>query len=186
MTTRENLFLNTFQLPRKIADKIENTTLEIFEDKKRWWVCDCALGEEAERLGLPMNPYYACSLIREYKTQLHYWKKYDLGFFNRYIRQRGRIMRAHVTMHDPNPEKFGVPHNYHRDQEVPHIVALYYVNDTDGDTFFVDENDHSKIIHRETPKKGKCVVFEGLHAFHASSSPSKTIRSTLNINYEII
>tara|TARA_R100001509_G_C4783775_1_gene187353 strand:+ start:149 stop:685 length:537 start_codon:yes stop_codon:yes gene_type:complete len=178
--------LNTFQLPRIIADKIENTSIKIFEDRERWWVCDCAMGEKAEELGLPMNPYYACSLIREYKSQIDFWKQYDLGFFNKYIRQRGRMIRAHVTMHDPNPEKFGIPHNYHIDQEIPHIVALYYVNDADGDTFFVDEHDHSKIIHRETPKKGKCVVFEGLHAFHASSSPSKNIRMTLNINYEII
>lgn len=185
MTTRENLFLNTFQLPRRITDKIENTTLEIFEDKERWFLPDCAhpIGHPLQK---DLNPYYSCSLIREYKTQLHYWKQYDLGFFNRYIRQRGRMMRAHVTMHDPNPEKFGIPHNYHRDQEIPHIVALYYVNDADGDTFFVDEHDHSKVIHRETPKKGKCVVFEGLHAYHASSSPSEKLRMTLNINYEII
>ena len=83
-----------------------------------------------------------------------------------------------------NPKKFGTPHNFHIDQQYPHIVALYYINETDGDTIFCDEHDHSKIIHRETPKKGKCVIFEGLHAYHASSSPSNNIRMTLNINYD--
>ena len=187
MKTKENLFLNTFQFPRRIADRIEETSLEVFEDRERWWMCDCAHGEKAKEWGLPMNPYYSCTLISEYTTRIEFWKKFDLEFFNKYIRlHKNRMIRAHVTMHDPNPEKFGIPHNFHIDQQFPHIVALYYVNDADGDTIFVEEDDHSKIIHRETPKRGRCVVFEGLHAYHASSSPTKNIRMTLNINYEII
>ena len=111
--------------------------------------------------------------------------RYDLSFFSKYIRMsKHTIARAHVTMHYPNPKKFGTPHNFHIDQQYPHIVALYYINDADGDTIFCDEHDHSKIIHRETPKKGKCVIFEGLHAYHASSSPTTNIRMTLNINYD--
>ena len=60
-------------------------------------------------------------------------------------------------------------------------MILYYINDADGDTFFFDSD--GMIIHRETPERGKMVIFDG-SIFHASSSPSKNIRMTLNINYE--
>ena len=92
------------------------------------------------------------------------------------------MLRSHITFHFPKLEKFGQHHNVHIDNENPHDVVLYYINDADGDTFFFDND--GKIIHRETPKKGKCVIFEGLHAYHASSSPTKNIRMTLNINYD--
>ena len=64
--------------------------------------------------------------------------------------------------------------------EKPHTVVLYYVNDSDGDTFFFDEN--MNIEKRITPKKGKAVMFDG-SIFHASSMPSKKPRITLNLNY---
>tara|TARA_B000000557_G_scaffold242508_1_gene222797 strand:- start:169 stop:753 length:585 start_codon:yes stop_codon:yes gene_type:complete len=186
MTTRENLFLNTYQLPRRIQDKIEETTRDIIlGDRDRYFMPDCAYGESAKEMGLPMNPYWSCTIYRKGKKAIDIFKRYDLGFFNRYIRlDTHPIIRAHVTLHEPNPDRFGIPHNYHIDQRFPHIVALYYINDADGDTIFCDEHDHSKIIHRETPKRGKCVIFEGLHAYHASSSPTKNLRMTLNINYE--
>lgn len=187
MTNKENLFLNTFQFPRKVADRIENTSRDLLlKDRDRWFLPDCAhpIGHPLQK---DLNPYYSCTLINEHKSKIEFWKQFDLEFFNRYIRlQKNRMIRAHITLHDPNPEKFGIPHNYHIDQQFPHIVALYYVNDADGDTIFCDEHDHSKIIHRETPKRGKCVIFEGLHAYHASSSPTKNIRMTLNINYDHI
>ena len=41
--------------------------------------------------------------------------------------------------------------------------------------------DFLEIVHTETPEKGKLLVMDG-DVIHASSSPSKGIRSTLNIN----
>ena len=180
MTNKENLFLNTIQFPRKIADKIEHAAT----NGPWWYYPDCAhpIGHELQK---DTNPYFSCSLIQDRISKYDIVKNYDLSFFNRYIRMdRHTMARAHVTMYYPNPKKFGIPHNFHIDQQYPHIVALYYINDADGDTVFCDEHDHSKIIHRETPKRGKCVIFEGLHTYHASSSPTKNIRMTLNINYD--
>jgi len=180
VTNKENLFLNTIQFPRKIADKIEHAAT----NGPWWYLPDCAhaIGHE---LQTDRNPYFSCTIIKDRIPKLEYSQHYDLSFFSKYIRMEKHVIcRAHVTMHYPNPKKFGVPHNFHIDQQFPHIVALYYINDADGDTIFCDEHDHSKIIHRETPKRGKCVIFEGLHAYHASSSPTKNIRMTLNINYD--
>ena len=55
------------------------------------------------------------------------------------------------------------------------------MNDSDGDTFFFDGEE---VIHREPVERGKLIVFNGHNKFHASSSPSKKIRLTLNVNYE--
>lgn len=74
--------------------------------------------------------------------------------------------------------KYHTPHidNGFEDQ----ITALYYVNDSDGDTFFFD--DSGKVTKRVTPKKGTLVMWEG-KVFHAKSSPIKTTsRVVININ----
>ena len=182
MKNNESIFLNTIQFPSKIADKIEQAAT----NGPWWYLPDCAhpIGHE---LQTDTNPYFSCTLIGDRIPKTDRLKNYDLSFFSKYIRmQKHSIIRAHVTMHYPNPKKFGIPHNFHIDQQFPHIVALYYINDADGDTIFCDEYDLSKIIHKETPKRGKCVIFDGLHAYHASSSPTKNIRMTLNINYDHI
>jgi len=73
-------------------------------------------------------------------------------------------------------------HTPHHDRNGPHWTAIYYVNDSDGDTFFFDER--GKIIERVSPEKGKVIVFPG-ETFHAGSSPIKTaVRSVINMNAE--
>lgn len=74
--------------------------------------------------------------------------------------------------------KYHTPHidNGFEDQ----VTAIYYVNDSDGDTFFFD--DSNKIVKRITPKKGTLVMWKG-KVFHAKSSPVKSLsRAVININ----
>lgn len=74
--------------------------------------------------------------------------------------------------------KYHTPHidNGFNDQ----VTAIYYVNDSDGDTFFFD--DSGKVTKRVTPKKGTLVMWKG-KVFHAKSSPVKSLsRVVININ----
>jgi hypothetical protein len=80
-------------------------------------------------------------------------------------------------------------HPPHIDMTIPHLVLLYYVNDSDGDTIMFNEKHYSEIIPTLTvdkaisPKAGSAIVFDGL-TYHASSSPRNTEeRIVLNINF---
>lgn len=68
----------------------------------------------------------------------------------------------------------------HTDLNYPHWVLLYYINDTDGDTIFFNEN--NKEIKRVSPKKGRCVFFNG-NVKHAGNYPTQNERIGININF---
>jgi hypothetical protein len=76
----------------------------------------------------------------------------------------------------------------HCDQQVDHKVLLYYIDDSDGDTFIFNEKvgetfDKFTIKQRVTPKRGSAVLFDGTH-YHASSNPLKSFkRYTINFNF---
>jgi hypothetical protein len=96
-----------------------------------------------------------------------------------------QLIRAKSFMHLPlvKPKEY-LHDNLHIDSDTPHIVCLYYVNDTDGDTFIYDID---KKLRRISPKKNRAVVFDG-SLYHASSLPTKNKRIIININvaYDIV
>lgn len=78
----------------------------------------------------------------------------------------------------------------HVDREVSHMVVLYYVCDSDGDTVFYNKTFRDispKDVKREdleiyktvTPKKGRAVVFDGSR-YHASTRPTGGSRIVIN------
>jgi hypothetical protein len=80
-------------------------------------------------------------------------------------------------------------HSPHIDTDIPHLVFLYYVNNSDGDTFFFDkfyskglEIEEDKLLVKEkmSPKQGRGILFNG-HQYHASSSPNQSdLRCVIN------
>ena len=104
------------------------------------------------------------------------------------------MTRIRLGMHIPD-SSWTSHHGPHKDQFMPHTVVLFYVTDTDGDTYFFEDGDDNdplgysynsemeyKIIDRVTPKKNMMVVFDGLTT-HASSYPTKGQRITINYNF---
>lgn len=76
-------------------------------------------------------------------------------------------------------EKAPFTQPFHTDDDHPHYVILYYVNDSDGDTLLrLPDGEEVRI----TPKKGRAVTFYG-SLKHAPMSPVTTrYRCVININ----
>ena len=71
-------------------------------------------------------------------------------------------------------------HEPHIDMKENHKVILFYLNDSDGDTYFYDK-DHN-VIDSVTPKANRAVLFDG-SILHSSSKPVEFARRiVLNIN----
>ena len=74
-------------------------------------------------------------------------------------------------------------HPRHVDFNEPHIVALYYPHDTDGDTVFYEAKEGGNEIFRVSPKKGSIVFFDG-SIYHASSNPIEyNFRMAISFNF---
>jgi hypothetical protein len=85
--------------------------------------------------------------------------------------------------------------NIHVNKTIPHLVMLYYVNDSDGDTILYDkvfedihivtyrpnECGNLNIKNRVSPKKGRILFFDG-RFYHSSSTPSKSTRCIVTID----
>ena len=77
------------------------------------------------------------------------------------------------------------------DRTEPHLVFLYYVNDSDGDTIIYNYKSKSpndipffedvKEQKRVKPKQGRVVIFDGLY-WHTAEQPTKDIRCIINFN----
>ena len=77
-----------------------------------------------------------------------------------------------------------VPHTdlkFENGNSIPHLVCLYYVNDSDGPTFFYDND--LNVIEKVNPSRGTAVIFDG-DTLHAGSNPILTpLRFAININF---
>lgn len=83
--------------------------------------------------------------------------------------------RSFLQVPQLNPREYN---NKHVDLLVPHVVVLYYVNDSDGDTHMFKG---VETIRTVTPKKNRVVIFDG-SIYHSSGSPSKHKRCVINFN----
>lgn len=72
----------------------------------------------------------------------------------------------------------------HIDRQTPHMSALYYPHDYDGDTVFYTDKTATAELIRVTPKKGRMVLFDGF-IYHASSNPN-TSNYRIAVNYNFV
>ena len=85
------------------------------------------------------------------------------------IKERGEPDLPHIDIMDKN-----------------HIVGLYYVVDSDGDTIIYNERKESKtytIRQKVTPKQGRIVIFDG-GLYHTAEQPLNNTRCIINYNIE--
>lgn len=103
------------------------------------------------------------------------------------IKQMIRIkMNLCVYAHTDNPNAHGMPHVDFTKIKEPLMSAIYYVNDSTGDTLIFDQRFGERapltVKTRVTPKKGRLVVFDG-GLLHAGNTP-RTNAPRININFD--
>jgi hypothetical protein len=107
------------------------------------------------------------------------------------------LLRIRLGLFPRNPDDVG-HHNPHVDFQQPHQTAVYYVNDSDGDTVVFNETSDDvnaeqapkyaadgkfTILGRVSPKKGRMMAFDGKH-YHASMHPRKAAsRVAITFNF---
>eukprot|EP01050_Picozoa_sp_SAG11_P000650 SAG11_NODE_22_length_25040_cov_4.376729_18_plen_186_part_00 len=87
-------------------------------------------------------------------------------------------IKSFLDFPNPNPGPDLPPHV---DIDDPHWVLLYYINDSEGDTILF-KDDKITEIKRVTPKKGRCIFFDGTIP-HCGSTPSTLSRAVINYNF---
>ena len=148
--------------------KIQNSNITISEDKQF---------------------VHAASFNDTKMSDIHDLGKYIL---NSFAKKHGieikEILRIKANILNKTDKQDHI-HPPHVDMTIPHLVLLYYVNDSDGDTIMFHQKYSSEEIHtltvdkRITPKAGAAIVFDGL-TYHSSSSPRHAEeRIVLNINF---
>jgi hypothetical protein len=114
-------------------------------------------------------------------------KKYNINsdFFNmvKPIVKDKNVIQARSILQLPLNKKllnksFDTPHV---DSEEPHLVYLYYVVDSDGQTLFLK---NKKVIKKIKPKQGRLVIFNG-NIYHTAEQPEKGKRCVINFNVDI-
>ncbi len=122
-----------------------------------------------------------------------------LSAFDKVGIQANNIFRIRLGLHGISPKNH--VGGAHVDFNLPHKVALIYLNDSDGDTYIFKERyepasnadtymyfqDQHKgvgsVFSRITPEENKMICFDGMH-YHSSSCPTTVAkRITININY---
>jgi hypothetical protein len=102
-------------------------------------------------------------------------------------------IKANILFRSP-PQAAGKWNNPHVNRNSYHKSFLYYVNDSDGDTYFFDKvwsdgdpgvliHDDMLVINQISPEAGKAIMFDGTR-YHASSSPiNSDYRVVINIDF---
>jgi hypothetical protein len=107
------------------------------------------------------------------------------------------VIRMKINHQSPQPnftkDNYNIVHT--DDADPKRLTAVYYINDSDGDTFIFNEKynvdwqtnptERLTLAQRVTPQAGKVVVFPSTQ-MHAGSNPINTLsRWVLNIMFEV-
>ena len=97
-------------------------------------------------------------------------------------KDKGQVVQARSFLQLPLNKSFETFDDPHVDLDYNHIVFLYYVCDSDGDTIlFNQDKNFSKIEKQVTPEQGKLLVFNG-KIWHTAQQPKNNIRCVINID----
>jgi hypothetical protein len=101
-----------------------------------------------------------------------------------------KILRIRMSLKYPKKgftkDNYNIPHT---DYNYPHKSLIYYINESDGDTFVFNEYGYNKTFNtftvkqRVPPKPNTALILDGAQ-FHTASNPQEhDCRVIININY---
>ena len=94
------------------------------------------------------------------------------------------LQRIKANLLTPNGSKvnnYNPPHIDLNNED--YLSMVYYVNDSDGDTRFFDDN--MTTSHSNTPKQGSAIIFPS-NRFHCSSNPiTSNVRCVINFVFTV-
>ena len=144
--------------------------------------------------GVEETPFFVNMMVDDFKVQSEYFKYFrpvigalEIHTGRKYLDRLFR-MKANLYTKQPNYKgRYHTPHVDVYDEKTDTLgegeIFLYYVDDSDGDTFFFNERFPSSTVSirdKIGPAKGKGVLFD-LQTLHASSPPRQhEHRITLN------
>jgi hypothetical protein len=179
----EDFVSKEFQL--QLQRYIENAELPLyynFDTMGSDYVAEYPKENEIEFLQFTHN------FVRHNETKSNWWSAFEpiCFFFNA---KTGAISNQKLSNCKLNLntkiEKCSADKHFtiHRDMGKPAgITAIYYVNDSDGDTLFFNETG-TEVIKRVTPKQGTMVYFNN-QIPHAGQPPViNNYRAVLNFNW---
>jgi hypothetical protein len=138
-----------------------------------------------------VHPFYDEGKVHPFFDLVEPFKLYmeDHGIYaKRLIR-----IKANMIMREPDfpLNHYNTPHTDVRDENSDNVYSLlYYLNDSDGDTFIFNEfglevPDKLTVAERVTPKKGRAVFFKSTQ-YHTSSPPIESFkRMVINFVFEM-
>jgi hypothetical protein len=178
-------------VPTSIQDALESLTLG---SKINWFRNKGATYDEGPRMIFPVTPD---SLeVQQFTHTIYELNKPSSQLFASIlpvmtaipytIKQMIRIkLNLCVYAQTDNPNAHGMPYVNFTEVSEQLISAVYYVNDSTGDTLIFDQRYGQAgpltVKTRVPPKKGRLVVFDG-RLLHAGNTP-RTNEPRININF---
>jgi hypothetical protein len=163
-------------------DYIEENLLD--SNQFPWFYNENSVNDYEDDFGLPFYDYmqFAHAFVID-KVPNSAFKVPILDRLLNELNVKQTIIRAKANLKPICPYGDLEKHNRaHRDQHEDHFVGLYYVNESDGDTWLF--NDDKTVMTRIRHKRGRMVFFDG-QILHAASHPYYAKkRISINIDFK--
>ena len=134
------------------------------------------------------TPLFTHLLWSEYGRNSHYFNNFvpildAIPNINHLHRVKVNLTLPHK---DVTSETRSFPHVDYRNVDRDFTTGIYYINDSDGDTYIFNEYfDHAgplTVKQRITPKRGRLILFNG-KLLHSGNNPTQGVRLIANINF---
>lgn len=174
-------------IPQGYQDAIEEL---IFKKNYPWWYqADSSYGDAPN--GKPKYPSFNHSLLQDgniLNSEFSFFQPIAWFACERINFKIQNFLYVKSCLQVPLIMEDDRSNNPHVDYTGKHLVCLYYVNDSDGDTLiynklgdFDGDKTQLEIKYRISPKKGRVVLFNG-SLLHNSTTPKNGPRCIINFD----